>query len=478
MIYTYVKQGVSVTGLKLAVSDLIGFSQIFDNQIFTIFDLYPFQMLKKSLFLIWAFGVAQMIQAQCDSVEYVMSGTLVTSSAVDIQIKLDEGTKIPEIGATGEISKFFETKLFGFLSTGWLNIGLIKITKVQNGVAYARVLEKHSEMTINGEKKNNFEAGKIVEFVWKEVPRREPYYQIKNGDTLAIGEYYCEQKTGKWTFFYPSGKLQEINYYENGLLEGEYKVWNENGGVIETGSFTKGQRNGELSFFYEDGTLKKREHYSEGKLHGLTEKWYPNGKKEFETNYKNGTLNGTFKDYFVDGKLKVEGTYLDGEYDGDLKVYYENGSLKYQTNFIEGKKNGKYFGYYESGKTHIETEFTAGEINGPYKEYYESGQLHFDCTFVYGKKNGLWKEYYENGQLAVTGIYNSDGLKTGLWVEYFENGQLEVTGQYDDKEKKTGVWETFYDDGEPASKGSYSNDVKTGKWMNWDKDGKKTKTNY
>jgi antitoxin component YwqK of YwqJK toxin-antitoxin module len=416
--------------------------------------------------------------AQCDSVEYVMEGTLKNNSSTDLMIQLTPGTDIPAIGATGELNKYFETTLFGFISTGWLTIGVIKILEVQAGVAYAKVMEKHSEMTMNGEKKNNFEAGKTVQFTWKDAPRIEPYYQIKNGDTLAIGEQYCNEKTGKWTFYYPSGKIQEIDYYQNGYLEGEYKVWNESGAVIEVGNYSQGKRNGALVMYYDNGKTKKSEFYKEDKLDGLSEKWYPNGNKEFEINYTDGVLNGVFKDYFVDGKVKVEGAYLNGEYEGDLKVYYENGALKYQTNFTKGKKNGKYFGYYESGKPHIETEFSAGEINGTYTEYYESGELHFQCSFVNGKKTGLWKEYYDNGQMAVTGVYNSDGQKSGIWIEYFENGQIEITGAYNEQGKKTGMWEEFYENGLPASKGTYENDVKIGKWMNWDADGKKTKTSY
>jgi hypothetical protein len=75
-------------------------------------------------------------------------------------------------------------------------------------------------------------------------------------------------------------------------------------------------------------------------------------------------------------------------------------------------------------------------------------------------------------------LYNADGQKSGVWIEYFENGQIEVTGAYNEQGKKTGLWEEFYENGLPASKGMYENDVKIGKWMNWDADGKKTKTSY
>ncbi|MBL7897538.1 MAG: hypothetical protein JNJ99_03300, partial [Crocinitomicaceae bacterium] len=221
-------------------------------------------------FFIFLSGIITISNAQCDSISKELFGVLTTNTISSVQIKSENDSRIPSVGAICEMNKYFETTLFGFKSTGWLSIADVVVTKVQGESISVKVLSESSEMTINGEKKNHFEKGNRVQLTWKEAPRNEPFYHVKDGDTLAIGNYFCEQKTGTWTFFYPSGKVQEIDQYQDGYLHGNYKVWNEQGILIEDGNYENGKRNGALNFYYEDGKLNRTENYLNDSLHGVS----------------------------------------------------------------------------------------------------------------------------------------------------------------------------------------------------------------
>jgi antitoxin component YwqK of YwqJK toxin-antitoxin module len=49
-------------------------------------------------------------------------------------------------------------------------------------------------------------------------------------------------KTGKWDYFYDTGKIKEKISYHNGTPVGEYKVFSEKGTVIEKGKYEEGVR--------------------------------------------------------------------------------------------------------------------------------------------------------------------------------------------------------------------------------------------
>ena len=58
------------------------------------------------------------------------------------------------------------------------------------------------------------------------------YYE--KGGTKAAGKIKDGQKEGKWFFYYPSGKLKEINYYVMGIAEKNWKRYDEAGNLLLT----------------------------------------------------------------------------------------------------------------------------------------------------------------------------------------------------------------------------------------------------
>lgn len=104
-----------------------------------------------------------------DSVEYTLNGTISSKAGKTVNIKINNQRTIPTVGQTGILQKYFEEEIFGMKTTGWLDIGKMKVTSVKPDVVSMTIIEEHSVVTKNGQKVDNFKVGKIVNFNWKTV---------------------------------------------------------------------------------------------------------------------------------------------------------------------------------------------------------------------------------------------------------------------------------------------------------------------
>jgi antitoxin component YwqK of YwqJK toxin-antitoxin module len=75
------------------------------------------------------------------------------------------------------------------------------------------------------------------------------------------GETKNGKREGKWTSFFPNGKIQSECFYVNGLNHGLTKVYLENGQLLYEGEYTLGIKTGSWTFIDpKSGTLKNKEY--------------------------------------------------------------------------------------------------------------------------------------------------------------------------------------------------------------------------
>ena len=225
----------------------------------------------KLILITFSVFAAAIAHSQCDSSAYEVSGKLSTNTSRTVEVMLDDRNgMIPGPGQIVNLNKHFESNLFGFKSTGWLDIAKAEAIEYdeQNNKVKLKVLEEHSEMTINGSKKNHFERGNIVKMSWKTAPIIEQKFEVIDNDTLARGELLCGYRHGIWRYYYRNGQLQEQDNYYMGKPDGEYTAWYEGGEIKETGSYDKGERNGAMTLYYISGQPKKIVNYKGGMKDG------------------------------------------------------------------------------------------------------------------------------------------------------------------------------------------------------------------
>ncbi len=102
-----------------------------------------------------------------DSLEYMFDGTILSKKGQTITLTIPNQRALPAAGQTGILAKYFEQDILGMKTTGWIDIGEVKITSVKITTVTMTLEKELSVITKNGEKVDHFKAGNVVHFTWK-----------------------------------------------------------------------------------------------------------------------------------------------------------------------------------------------------------------------------------------------------------------------------------------------------------------------
>jgi antitoxin component YwqK of YwqJK toxin-antitoxin module len=397
---------------------------------------------------------AQKTSEPCGNPGYIMEGNFINTSGVaPIMQTGSEVNTLTKVGDKGEISKHFEESLFGGNVTGWMLIGTVEITNidfVKRQISF-KVLEKKSEVIVNGKTQNHFTEGKYVKFAqlgFKTPTERKLYYVT--GELKSIGKVSCGKEIGEWKYYYENGKtLKEGIYNDEGLENGYWIFNNQLGRPIKEGNYVNGKQDGTWKLYDEQGVLKKMQTYQMGKV------------------------IGPYQEYYSNGQVKIDGALLNDEENGYFKYYDEKGMLTSEGNYSITLKDGVWLDYDQSGARHSSMTYVKGKLNGAYQYYFADGKVSWEGYYnAAEQKEGEEKHYYDSGQQKslYTIIRN---YKSGPFKTWHSNGQISEIGEYTPGEMYQGYYQSFYEDGKPKSKGSYDFGNRTGKWELWDEKGKK-----
>lgn len=266
------------------------------------------------------------------------------------------------------------------------------------------------------EMRNGKEVGKVMRIDWD--GNREEYSINekgntdgekktfhKNGTLIFKGKFVNGNSVGVHKYFYPSGKLKDIYYYEEGRSNSLMNMsLREDGSVtsfhcakesmakedkqvcgwgkkITTKLFNQevtmldGKQINEIQFdrnnkkvlersttdgmtiekrFFETGELKEENTFKD-RIQLTSKEYFMNGKMSKETTFEDvdKKVLQTIKTYYDDGSLMSEGKYFRGgryagrdKPHGEIKTYYMNGKLQSSENYIDGERNGE-FNYFD-----------------------------------------------------------------------------------------------------------------------------------
>lgn len=209
-------------------------------------------------------------------------------------------------------------------------------------------------------------SGKIIEKYTN--GSHKSILKIKKGKLNGKQEYYFKRTL--WFFF--GGKNLEAKY-KNGLLDGDYVVWDSgfffNKKRLE-GSYKGNLPDGKWKGYFPDGkSVSKKVEFKNGYPEG--EFTYSNSKKyiQMEVPFKNGLLNGELKLYYSNGQVKLIMLYKDGNLNGPVTVYSKNGEIIESFSVENGDIHSKYAG--GSIETPEQDMIGIGRVNGHmYFEFY------------------------------------------------------------------------------------------------------------
>jgi len=103
--------------------------------------------------------------------------------------------------------------------------------------------------------------------------------------------------------------------------------------------------------------------------------YYYNGLKQGEGIFLNGRLSGHRKMYYPNSNLAMEKEYKDGLDNGFENEYFEDGSLKQKGEFLNGKEEGIWESYFPNGQVKLRSRYHSGEIYDTSTKYYSTGKI-------------------------------------------------------------------------------------------------------
>ena len=247
---------------------------------------------------------------------------------------------------------------------------------------------------------------------------------------FLTAKFYVQDKrvedwSGKVIVF--SDKKKKLPMYagrlEDGVLQGEGKLYDEDCLVCYQGQFRDGIRSGNGEE-YLGGVLVYEGQFADGLYEGKG-RLYESGQLAYEGQFASGKPSGSGTAY-KNGTRLYDGFFLDGLYDGRGRLY-QDGVLAYEGDFQSGTANGTGTSYYPTGRTSYQGQFLSGVRDGVGTEYAPDGRKVYSGGFAEGVYNGEGTKFYTDGS-SITASFK-DGEPEGS-VQWRKNGILYYSGEW------------------------------------------------
>lgn len=160
------------------------------------------------------------------------------------------------------------------------------------------------------------------------------------------GQYHGEYKT-----YYENGEVQTMGYFENGVLQGEVRLYDANGILQSSRNYQDGQPYGEVQIFHPDGKPSQIFHINNGLIEGdvitYDERGIESGRNTFINGLPSGYYSNKFNESITTGVTKEINTQK-----GDsLRISISIKSFRLPTKRKTINSNGTYWNW--NAKTSI-----------------------------------------------------------------------------------------------------------------------------
>ncbi|MDR6526697.1 MULTISPECIES: toxin-antitoxin system YwqK family antitoxin [Chryseobacterium] len=165
----------------------------------------------------------------------------------------------------------------------------------------------------------------------------------ENGQVKNVVEWKKGKMEGDAVFYYDNGKIQTKGQYKKGFKVKEWSYYGKDGILTSQEVFTNGDKNiydnsFTGTFYYPSGKVEEISHYKFAKLHGETRVFHEDGKSIKQIGYyDNGLATGKWKTFYPSGKLERETELANDKRNGNRIYYREDGSIEKTEVYKDGK---------------------------------------------------------------------------------------------------------------------------------------------
>ncbi len=304
---------------------------------------------------------------------------------------------------------------------------------------------------------------------------------------------------GPSVVLFPNGQIEQLAFYEQGLLEGEVKVFSEEGKLRAVARFHQGVREGSSIAYYPEGDKAEEMQYREGKIVGDLIRYYPKEVRAALIPHQNGEKQGTALEWHPNGGLKSTRHFRDDKLHSDGKnpavvLYDAMRNMVEIQDFEKGEPVGSHIKYHPGGKESYRVSYQNGKKQGREQFFSDKGALIGEGNYQSGIPKGThWKKHL-NGKEAFLAKYDETGtllepiliwneqgqkiaeysllgeVQDGRVRQWDEKGQLLVDQNYS-KGAFEGVQEAYYPNGQIKTRAFYRDGKLDGVLQQWFENG-------
>ncbi|MGO3183363.1 MAG: toxin-antitoxin system YwqK family antitoxin [Aequorivita sp.] len=189
------------------------------------------------------------------------------------------------------------------------------------------------------------------------------HWEAKTTDGVLVWEEdYKAPKDYTRKEYYSNGKMEKLETYADGKLDGPFKYYGKEGNLKVEASYKNGYRVFRKGY-HDTGKLAEVMSFEKDKPNGNYEKYTSKGIKVSEGNFKDGRKDGVWKEFDAKkGNLESEVGYKNHRRSGEGKYYNEAKKLAETGNFVNDEKDGLWKYYDLAGDLEKEVEYDRGSI--------------------------------------------------------------------------------------------------------------------
>jgi len=180
-------------------------------------------------------------------------------------------------------------------------------------------------------------------------------------------------------------------------------------------------------------------------------------------------ISAIAQDYEEEDILKILSSYPNFQHSKLIVNMYDQKNIKeiYYTNPINDFKEGKFISYYNNRKVKEISMYKNNKRNGFCLLKDVEGNSTEYSNYKDGEKHGKCKYFNDNVEIACNYYI---GVLNGKLESFIDKNIFEEIYYIDSF--RTGYYKRYYYNGILKEKGNYKNDMKHGKWIYYDLDGK------
>ncbi len=231
----------------------------------------------------------------------------------------------------------------------------------------------------------------------------EGAYKIYDDDDILLerGNYVADKKHGICEKYLPNGIMYEKVTYIAGKKEGICKKYRRDGSLEEEITYVEDKRHGPQIKHHPSGNQVEEIFWNEDVRDGPSRK-YVYGTEwhlQEESLYDKNRLT-VVRQFYINGHVKSEKHYMEDKIHGPYIIYTEHGTIKEEGYFENDSLNGSYKLYCANGSLTEEREYDNGILNGTYK-IYEQGKLKIEYNYMRGIRLASYKTFDESGKMKL-----------------------------------------------------------------------------